>query len=105
MDVHLTPELEKIIRNKLESGEYNSASDVVREALHLMKQRDEIRQAPRAENDVRNSLSRAVQGEEFLVRLLEFQILSPQHRSRMRSCSAVQHIFVAFDSGLKGDKF
>ena len=43
MDVHLTPELEKIIQSKLESGRYHSASEVIGEALRVMEQRDEVR--------------------------------------------------------------
>jgi antitoxin ParD1/3/4 len=36
MNVSLTPLLEKMIRDKVESGMYNNASVVVREALRLM---------------------------------------------------------------------
>ena len=36
MNVSLTPQLEKIVRDKVESGLYSSASEVVREALRLM---------------------------------------------------------------------
>jgi len=43
MNVHLTPELEQLVHNKVESGRYNSASEVVREALRLMEQKDELR--------------------------------------------------------------
>lgn len=43
MNVHLTPELEQIVHNKVQSGRYNSASEVVREALRLMEQKDELR--------------------------------------------------------------
>ena len=35
MNVSLTPELEKLVNAKVESGRYNSASEVVREALRL----------------------------------------------------------------------
>jgi antitoxin ParD1/3/4 len=42
MNVHLTPELEQLIQKKVESGRYNSASEVMREALRLMEQRDEF---------------------------------------------------------------
>lgn len=42
MNVSLTPELETLIYEKVESGFYNSASEVVREALRLLRQRDEI---------------------------------------------------------------
>jgi antitoxin ParD1/3/4 len=42
MNVDLTPELEALIQGKIESGRYHSASEVVREALRLFEQRDEI---------------------------------------------------------------
>ncbi|MGC2620900.1 MAG: type II toxin-antitoxin system ParD family antitoxin [Acidobacteriaceae bacterium] len=40
MNVSLTPELEKLVQEKVESGRYTSASEVVREALRLMEKRD-----------------------------------------------------------------
>jgi antitoxin ParD1/3/4 len=43
MNVHLTPRLERLVQSKVESGHYNSASEVVREALRLMEQKDELR--------------------------------------------------------------
>lgn len=43
MNVSLTPELEKFIDAKVESGFYNNASEVVREGLRLLKEHDEIR--------------------------------------------------------------
>lgn len=33
MNVSLTPELEQFVQSRVESGRYNSASEVVREAL------------------------------------------------------------------------
>ena len=42
MNVHLTPELEKLVQSKIKSGRYNSASEVVREALRVLEQRDEV---------------------------------------------------------------
>ena len=44
MNVSLTPELEKIVSVKVESGLYNSASEVVREGLRLLQQRDQMRE-------------------------------------------------------------
>jgi len=38
MNVSLTPELEKFVREKVASGLYNNASEVVREALRLLHQ-------------------------------------------------------------------
>ena len=43
MNVSLTPELEKFVESKVESGLYNNASEVVREGLRLLKEHDEIR--------------------------------------------------------------
>jgi antitoxin ParD1/3/4 len=40
--IQLTPELERQIDEKMRSGGYNSASEVVREALRLMEQRDRL---------------------------------------------------------------
>ncbi len=47
MDVDLTPELEQLVQSKVKSGRYNSASDVVGEALRLLEQRDEGWQSAR----------------------------------------------------------
>lgn len=44
MNVSLTPELEALINSKVQSGMYNTASEVVREGLRLMQERDEIRE-------------------------------------------------------------
>lgn len=43
MHISLTPKLEELVRAKVESGLYNNASEVVREALRLMQEHDEIR--------------------------------------------------------------
>ena len=42
MNVSLTPELDKLVKMKVESGLYNSASEVIREALRLLKSRDDL---------------------------------------------------------------
>ena len=43
MNIRLTPHLEEMIREKIASGSYNSASEVVREALRLLEQEDQLR--------------------------------------------------------------
>jgi antitoxin ParD1/3/4 len=43
MNISLTPELEQLVHDKVKSGLYNSASEVVREALRLLQERDELR--------------------------------------------------------------
>lgn len=44
LSISLTPQLEELVRAKVSSGMYNSASEVVREALRLMEEQDELRQ-------------------------------------------------------------
>ncbi len=43
MNVSLTPELEKLVENKVQSGRYQSASEVIREGLRLLDDQDRLR--------------------------------------------------------------
>ncbi|NOT46267.1 MAG: type II toxin-antitoxin system ParD family antitoxin [Acidobacteria bacterium] len=43
MNVSLTPELEKLVNDKVKSGRYNSASEVIREGLRLLQDHDELK--------------------------------------------------------------
>jgi antitoxin ParD1/3/4 len=43
MNVSLTPKLEALVREKVESGMYGNASEVVREAIRQMEERDSYR--------------------------------------------------------------
>jgi antitoxin ParD1/3/4 len=45
MNVSLTPALEKMVQQKVASGLYNNASEVVRQALRLMQEMEEVRRA------------------------------------------------------------
>ena len=45
MNVSLTPELEKFVNRKVQTGRYNSASEVVREALRLLEEHEQVRTA------------------------------------------------------------
>lgn len=49
MNISLTKELESYVARKVESGLYHSASEVVRDGLRLMKERDELHQNRLAE--------------------------------------------------------
>ncbi len=59
MNVNLTPQLEELVRSKVASGLYTSASEVVREALRLMDEQDRLREAKLAQlrSDVRQGLA------------------------------------------------
>ena len=59
MNVNLTPQLEDLVRSKVASGLYTSASEVVREALRLMDEQDRLRGAKleQLRSDVRQGLA------------------------------------------------
>lgn len=42
MNVSLTPELENLVHRKVKSGRYLSASEVIREGLRLLEERDRL---------------------------------------------------------------
>lgn len=74
MHVSLTPELERQVKLKVESGLYNNASEVVRESLRLLLERDALQTRLRAEIQIgQEQLER---GEGVLVSSeAEFQAL------------------------------
>ena len=49
MNVSLTPELEQFVAEKVKTGRYNSASEVIREALRLLEEREELRNLQKQE--------------------------------------------------------
>lgn len=65
MNVSLTPKLEELIQNKVESGYYNNASEVVREALRLLETRDRRLTWLRAQ--MADSLEQVQRGEVYEV--------------------------------------
>ena len=38
----MTPQLEKLVQERVKSGRYTSASEVIREALRLMEEKDRL---------------------------------------------------------------
>jgi antitoxin ParD1/3/4 len=59
MNVSLTPELEQLVAAKVESGRYTSASEVIREALRLLEEHDQLKQQRLAQ--VREKIDRGLQ--------------------------------------------
>jgi antitoxin ParD1/3/4 len=43
MNFSLTPSLEQFVRDRANSGDYNNASEVVRDAIRLLKRAEETR--------------------------------------------------------------
>lgn len=65
MNINLTPQLEDLVRSKVTSGLYNSASEVVREALRLMEREDQMRAATLSQlrQDIQEGLQSGPAGE------------------------------------------
>ncbi len=65
MNVILTPELESFVTTKVESGLYRSQSEVVREGLRLLMERDRVIEARLQDlrSEVAEGLEQARRGE------------------------------------------
>ena len=84
MNVSLTTELEALVQDKVRSGMYHSASEVVREALRLLKERDDLRRL-RLEGlreEVAVGLRQAERGE---VAPLDIKAVKAKARSRRKA--------------------
>lgn len=69
MNVSLTPEIEKWVQSKVETGFYSSSSEVVRDALRLLHQfeSEKVRKLDELRSDLQVGLEqlRAGKGREF----------------------------------------
>jgi antitoxin ParD1/3/4 len=90
MNVSLTPELEKIVAERVTSGRYASASEVIREALRLLEERDQLNQL---REEVRRGLEQLDQGrhrpfdDQALARIKRqgrARVASAAHKGRPR---------------------
>jgi len=88
MDVILTPELEQMVRQKVKSGDFSSPSEVVREALRLMGERERLetwrKEEIRAQIATGLDSLRAGRGEdgETVFDRLEAEIAADERRAR-----------------------
>ena len=58
MNISLTPELEKLVVEKVKSGRYASASEVIREGLRLLEEQEALKQQRLSE--IRQKIDRAL---------------------------------------------
>lgn len=84
MNVSLTPELERFVSEKVESGLYNNASEVVREGLRLLKEQDEIRLRWREQIErgwLEAQTGRVVDGPPAMARIKQRLTTRPKKRA------------------------
>jgi antitoxin ParD1/3/4 len=83
MNISLTPELERLVDDRVKSGRYASASEVIREGLRLLEEQDQLKQQRLAE--VRRKIDRGIEqldrGEG---------IPGPEARARLRRARNVK---------------
>lgn len=67
LNVSLTPELEQFVQSRLASGRYQTASEVIREGLRLLEEREQAREAAIEElrAKIRRGGEQADRGEVF----------------------------------------
>jgi antitoxin ParD1/3/4 len=65
MNVSLTPELTQYVQTKVESGLYHSASEVIREGLRLLKEKEQLQAArlTTLRQELQEGIDQADQGE------------------------------------------
>jgi antitoxin ParD1/3/4 len=61
VNISLTPELEQLVNDKVKTGMYQTASEVIREGLRLLRERDQRVEALR--RDVRAGFEAVERGE------------------------------------------
>jgi len=84
MNVSLTPELEDFVNDKVKSGLYNSASEVVRESLRLLRRQDELEQLQLDElkREIQTSIKQMDAGEGIPIEAVRDRI--QQRRAKKR---------------------
>lgn len=89
MNVSLSPELERLIEEKVNSGMYNSASEVIRAGLRLLQEQDELRKIRLLEltREVQKGLDQlergeVVDGEEVFRELHKRNLKSKQAKTK-----------------------
>ena len=85
MDIVLTPALERLISAKVASGQYETASEVVREALRLLEGCDQAREQLRA--DVQAGFDQLARGESRTYKSTRRQV-AERIKSRGRAARA-----------------
>lgn len=89
MDVSLTPELERLVQEKVSSGLYNSPTEVIREGLRLIQERDSLYQVRLEElrREIQIGVDAANRGELLDGEVVMAELLR-KHEERVRQSNA-----------------
>ena len=86
MNVSLTPQLESYVKEKVAVGMYNSVSEVIREALRLLEERDALKEMKLAalRQDLQQGIDALENGEGSS---LDMDGIKAKARARRGKCS------------------
>lgn len=79
MNVSLTPVLEALVKEKVDSGLYSSASEVIRAALRLLSEQEHIREIRL--NELRSEINKGLESGE--ARPVDFEELKARGRKKL----------------------
>ena len=82
MNVSLTPELELLVNEKVQSGLYHSASEVIRDGLRLLKEQDDLKKMRLQE--LRAEIAKGVESlDKGLREPLDIEAIKAEGRKRL----------------------
>ncbi len=79
MNISLTPHFEALIKNKIDSGRYNSINEVIREAFGLLEERDQLHELKLEE--LRKEIQKGIDSGESSV--LDIESIKTKDRLRL----------------------
>ena len=90
MNISLTPELDSYVQQKVQTGMYHSASEVIREGLRLLREQDQFRHARLAQlrQDVDLGADQIARGEYTEYTMATVKDLATEIKSKGRKMIA-----------------
>jgi len=82
MNISLTPELERLVDDKIKSGRYATASEVIREGLRLLEEQEELKRQHLAE--VRRKIDRGLEQLDKGLGVPAREVRAKLHRKRIK---------------------
>ena len=83
MHVSLTPELETLVKNHVKTGRYHSSSEVIREALRVWEEQEQLRELRR--NQLQKDIQAGLKSGDATP--LDFEDIKTRGRTRLKQAS------------------
>jgi antitoxin ParD1/3/4 len=85
MNISLTPEFEEYVNGKVGSGLYHSASEVIREGLRLLREKDEVHQKKlqALRRDIQVGIDQAERGQHSRFNEQTLEEIKSEGRNRL----------------------